>query len=72
MAQQVKDLALVTAVAQVPSLTWEPPHAMRMVQKKKKRQNDHVVEILLAFGNLLIFPYLKMSEFIVKMFSVIC
>ena len=44
MAQHIKDLAVVTAVAlviavvQVCSLTWEPLHAADSAEKKRKRK----------------------------------
>ena len=36
MAQRVKDLSGVTAVAWVQSLAWKLPHAVGVVKKKKE------------------------------------
>ena len=38
VAQWVKDPALITAVARVQSLTWEPLHAWGMAKKKKLKR----------------------------------
>ena len=38
MAQRVKDLGVVTAVAQVPALALELAHAAGVAKKKKKKK----------------------------------
>ena len=41
VAQWIKDLPWVTAMAQVQSLVWELPHAVDAVQKTPKTTNKH-------------------------------